>query len=221
MDFREWEPYYQQILEDFGFDRARDEEAARMLSRLLQGKETRTKDLSVRLRGQEATVLGNSPHLADQLSMVGGVVIAADEALSVAREAGVKVDILVTDLDGTLEDQLAANTEGTVAVIHAHGDNMEALERWVPSFRGPIVGTTQSRPLGNVHDFGGFTDGDRAVFMAAHFRGGPITLLGFDFEKPNPKDQPEEVKRRKLAWAKRLIGVVGESATIRFPSSSS
>jgi uncharacterized Rossmann fold enzyme len=36
MDFAAWEPIYKQILEDFGFDRAGDEEAARFISRRLQ-----------------------------------------------------------------------------------------------------------------------------------------------------------------------------------------
>ena len=35
MDFDVWEPYYCEILEYFGFDRAQDEEAARVLASLM------------------------------------------------------------------------------------------------------------------------------------------------------------------------------------------
>ena len=35
MDFRDWEPHYREILEYFGFDRAADEEAARLLASLM------------------------------------------------------------------------------------------------------------------------------------------------------------------------------------------
>jgi uncharacterized Rossmann fold enzyme len=34
-DFAAWEPIYERILEDFGFDRAGDEEAAQILSHML------------------------------------------------------------------------------------------------------------------------------------------------------------------------------------------
>jgi hypothetical protein len=67
------------------------------------------------------------------------------------------------------------------------------------------MGTTQSRPFGRLHNFGGFTDGDRAVLMARHL-GAPTRLLGFDFDTPRLKEGRDvEVKKRKLAWARRLI----------------
>ena len=35
--------------------------------------------------------------------------------------------------------------------------------------------------MGKVHNFGGFTDGDRCVFLANHFKAKKIILLGMDF----------------------------------------
>ena len=32
------------------------------------------------------------------------------------------------------------NKTGTIIVVHAHGDNMDFLRRWVPRFPGPLVG---------------------------------------------------------------------------------
>ena len=43
------------------------------------------------------------------------------------------------------------------------------------------MATTQSAPFGEVHNFGGFTDGDRCVFLADHFAATRIILCGFNF----------------------------------------
>ncbi|MEE9236285.1 MAG: hypothetical protein V3U52_00640, partial [Thermoplasmata archaeon] len=63
--------------------------------------------------------------------------------------------------------------------------------------------------------------GDRAVFLADHFGASVIRLLGFDFERPNPKDRSTEVKQRKLIWAKKLIRLLQKRSVILFPASSS
>ncbi len=106
--------------------------------------------------------------------------IAAGSACSLLIEKGIWPDIVVTDLDGDVRDQVEANEKGAIVVIHAHGDNMNALKEWVPRFRGQVFGTTQVEPRGNIHNFGGFTDGDRAVFLAAHFGVDRVLLQGFD-----------------------------------------
>jgi len=73
-----------------------------------------------------------------------------------------------------------------------------------PPVRGPVVGTTQARPLQHVHNFGGFTDGDRAVFAAQSLGAASITLLGFDLDDT----RVDPIKRAKLAWARRLLGQI-------------
>ena len=52
-----------------------------------------------------------------------------------------------------------------------------------------------------VHNFGGFTDGDRAAFTADHFGAAELRFVGWDFEDPDVS--PE--KREKLQWAERLL----------------
>jgi hypothetical protein len=147
--------------------------------------------------------------LKDEITGHEGILIAADEAASVAMQAGVGPDIIVTDLDGDVKDQVKANVKGAIVVIHAHGDNIPAIRRWAPLFRSRVMATTQSRPFSRVYDFGGFTDGDRAAFLAKHFGASKIHLIGFDFDHPSPKDENPEVKLRKLAWAKKLISSLG------------
>lgn len=209
MDFEEWEPLYERILDEFGFSRQADEGAARLLDSLLTKKDTYSLELLRRKLANSVTVCGDAPGLEDELRSadLSGVVIAADGATSaLLHHAGRVPDIIVTDLDGDVADQISANAQGAVIIVHAHGDNMSALRRYVPRFQGKVMGTTQSRPFGRLHNFGGFTDGDRAVLMARHLGATRITLLGFDFETPRSKEgRDAAVKQKKLAWARRLI----------------
>ncbi|KXS41884.1 DUF115 domain-containing protein [Methanolobus zinderi] len=205
MEFKQWEPIYLDILEDMGFSREEDEQAAIILSRMLD--KDNTADLSVLrklIAGKSVIVCGNAPCLKDQLEVTdisGKTIIAADGATAVLVDRGIIPDIIVTDLDGDLEKEILANKRGSVVVVHAHGDNIDKLERYVPLMKD-IIGSTQSVPLVNVYNFGGFSDGDRCVFLADEFHASEIKLLGFDLDDVNVTD----IKKKKLIWAKKLIG---------------
>ncbi len=209
MDYSLWEPFYLRILEDFGFSREADEAVAADLDRRLGGRRADAAQLRSILAGRKVVVAGNGPGLARDLTPSDAVLITADEATSVALEKGLRPAILVTDLDGNVEDQVRANASGTVAVVHGHGDNGPAVRRWAALFRGPTVATTQSRPSGRLENFGGFTDGDRAVFLADHFRASEIRLAGWDFRRPSAKDRDPGIKQKKLDWAYILLQNLG------------
>ena len=111
-----------------------------------------------------------------------------------------------------LSDQLRANSEGSIVIAHAHGDNINSVKKYVPEFKGPIVGSTQidPKPYENIQNFGGFTDGDRAVYLADHFQAKRIYLVGFDFEGivgkySFPENKDYKLKLEKLNWCKYLI----------------
>ena len=195
MQFSEWEPHYQEIVEYFGFDRAADEEAARLLATLLDRDNLLS--LASLTDGNEVTVCGNAPCLKDEITKITGIVFAADAAAEVLDSHGIVVDAIFTDLDGATDRIIELNREGTIIVIHAHGDNMPLLNYWVPRFRGKVVGTTQAAPLPHVYNFGGFSDGDRAVFAADELGASKITLAGFDLDDENV----DPMKRGKLRWA--------------------
>ncbi len=89
---------------------------------------------------------------------------------------GIRPDAVFTDLDGATDLLLEMNATGTIVVVHAHGDNIPLLRHWTKKFTGPVVATTQSTPLPHVHNFGGFSDGDRAVFAADALGAKTITL---------------------------------------------
>lgn len=209
MDWAAWEPRYEAVLRDFGFSRRADEEAAKLLDQLLHGKRlARDKDLRGHLEDQAVVVAG--PALDGKDLPRADALIACDAATTEVARRGRHPDLIVTDLDGVVEDQVKANACCSIVVLHAHGDNLPALRAWVPEFRGLVAGTCQSEPVGRLRNWGGFTDGDRACFLAAHFGAKRLVLAGFDFEHPRPKPGKDpEVKLRKLAWAKQLIAEVG------------
>ena len=205
MDFQTWEPIYERILSDFNYNREADEIAARILCSLID-KPLSPKVLSKVIAGEDISICGAAETLAKEIEGITGVVIAADEATSTLLGCGIQPDVIVTDLDGDVRDQIKASGQGSISVIHAHGDNIEALRRYAQCFTGPVVITTQAAPSDNVYNFGGFTDGDRAFFLARECNAASIALLGFDFDHPQYKPGKDRaVKRKKLQWARCLI----------------
>jgi 2-amino-4-hydroxy-6-hydroxymethyldihydropteridine diphosphokinase len=203
MQFATWEPIYRAILEDFGFTPARDEEAAKLLNDLLHHREQILPNVSEKLHGHDVLVVGNAPTLEDELENqreMNRTVVAADGATEVLLEKGIIPEIVVTDLDGPFDAIFEANQMGAIAIVHAHGDNLDALKRYVPQLR-MILGTVQCNPPQGLYNFGGFTDGDRSVFLAKELGAASIELMGFDFEDESVTLR----KRKKLAWAKKLI----------------
>jgi hypothetical protein len=59
--------------------------------------------------------------------------------------------------------------KGSIVLIHAHGDNVDKLEKYVPRFKR-FVATTQARPFDEVYNFEGFNDGERCFFVVREFR---------------------------------------------------
>ncbi len=203
MRFSDWEPHYTAILEYFGFEREADETAARLLEDILDRDDIGL--LSALIQGRMVTVCGNAPCLPDELDRIEGTVLAADAAAEVLVDHGIRPDAVFTDLDGATDLFVDLSRQGTVMVVHAHGDNMPLLRCWVPSLPGPLVATTQAAPLPRVHNFGGFTDGDRAVFAADELGAADIRIIGFDLADKNV----DPVKRGKLFWAGELLRLIG------------
>jgi len=205
MNFEEWEPHYREILDYFGFSREDDEAAARLLASLLNRDDLEA--LEALVQGTDVTVCGNAPCLESELNTIkdNSVVFAADAAADVLFQNGSRPAAVFTDLDGATDRLLDMNAAGTIVVVHAHGDNMPLLKYWVPKFTGPVVATTQGTPLPHVHNFGGFTDGDRAVFAADALGAKNVTIIGFDLDDTNV----DPVKRGKLFWARRLLALLG------------
>ena len=206
MEWERWKPLYEKILKEFEYDEKKDREAAIIANELANGlKRAGVEKLKSMIQFKPVTICGAAMRKED-IARARGVVIAADEATSLLMVHGKIPDIIVTDLDGNMEDILEANKKKSIAVVHAHGDNIEALKKWLPKFEGYVAITTQTEPFDGVYNFGGFTDGDRAYCMARHFHACQIFLIGFDFENVVEKEGKDAtIKARKLKWAERII----------------
>lgn len=203
MDFTEWEPVYEAILADFGFDRAADERARDILASLVEPFDEHHLEAA-----REATVAiaGAGPSLESDRDLErareSDVVFAASTAVDVLEDRGVDVDCMVTDLDKNPETVRRLTERGTPVAVHAHGDNVPAVRAVVPDCVDEyVLGTTQAGPCGPVVNVGGFTDGDRAAFLADHFGAARLEFVGWDFDDPTVGP----MKAKKLEWAKRLL----------------
>ena len=113
-----------------------------------------------------------------------------------------------TDLDGDISSIKKVGRTKIPIIVHAHGNNYNELEL-VSIFQNKI-GTTQTRKFGKLENFGGFTDGDRCVFLAESFNPEKIILFGMDFGKKIGKYSKKKVldrktKLKKLEYGKKLL----------------
>ena len=205
-----------------GYDRASDEACVRVLKAVTLNSDLVDDDEVAPRFGPVATVFGDGPNLEDDILShpPEGTLVASGSSVARLLRAGIMPDAVVTDLDGEIGPQLEASRAGAVTFIHAHGDNQDLVREYAGRFEGPVVLTTQSTPENTVSDFGGFTDGDRAACIAQSFGATRIVLEGFDFDRPTPKPGFDPgTKLRKLAWAKRVLDVLGESVLLEYPNS--
>ena len=221
MFYKDWEPFYNKIAEDFNFKLENDKKAADVLDELLEKKQLFSlKELKEVITDKEVVIFGAGPSLENSIlthknEIINKVKISANGATSALLKNNILPNIIVTDLDGDVVDQVKANSNGSVIIIHAHGDNIAEIKKYVPKFKKDIIGSTQINPLpyNNIYNFGGFTDGDRAVFLASHFKAKKIHLIGFDFEGrigkySYPENKDKKLKLKKLRWCKYLIGLL-------------
>ena len=196
------------------------------IQRYLQYKTLQEHDLQhfdawASMFGETVTVFGDAPCLESDVGALPpeGTLIASGSAVGRVMALGIVPDVVVTDLDGDIDPQLEASSGGALTFIHAHGDNQDLVRMYAGLFKGPVVLTTQSVPENTVLNFGGFTDGDRAVCIAQELGARRVLLEGFDFEHPNPKPGSDQaVKLRKLAWAERIIQGLSPRLSLVFPS---
>ena len=211
MTIKGWESKYREILKDFGYSRKKDTQSCKLLDSLLP-KKTRIAEIKDLIEKKPVFVVGAGPSLPSSISILKKykkiTKIVADGATKAIIENGLKPDIVVTDLDGDIKSLKKAGRTNTIMVVHAHGDNSEKIH-FVKNFKN-CIGTTQTKPLGKIHNFGGFTDGDRCVFLANHFKAKKIILLGMDFGTRIGKYSKTRVisrttKIKKLRRGKKLL----------------
>ena len=236
MDFNEWEGWYKEILETLGFLRDDDEKTAELLDKILDEKGCLTieqffDEMMEKKDTSKFIVVGAGPSIKKHIKYVKEnydlndyLIVSADGATTAMLEDDLVPDIVATDLDGKMEDLLAANSLGSYFVIHAHGNNEELIDNWTTKF-DKILGTTQSVPIGHLYNFGGFTDGDRAMFFAIALGCEEMVLAGMDFgttvtkySRPNIEGATgpaDEIKTKKLIFAERLLAWIKENTDVK------
>ncbi len=233
MRWEEWKPFYLDIVDRLGLDIQADRMATTLLTNLLENidSEPLLRNLKELVAGRTVIVCGAGPSLKRHLEIIteskefnNAVYVAADGAISAFVNLGLHCDIIVTDLDGRMEHIREAIEQGTLAIVHAHGDNMETVRASVSSL-GKILGSTQVEPTDNVFLWGGFTDGDRACYIIAQNAPRRIVLAGMDFgttvgkwSKPNHerKFHASKRKRIKLQIAEELLTHLMSSSRIEY-----
>ncbi len=192
MDFNEWEGWYKEILDTLGFLREDDEKTAELLDKILDEKGCLTieqffDEMMEKKDTSKFIVVGAGPSIKKHIKYVKEnydlndyLIVSADGATTAMLEEDLVPDIVATDLDGKMEDLLAANSLGSYFVIHAHGNNEELIDNWTTKF-DKILGTTQSVPIGHLYNVGGFTTGGRAMFFTIALGCDEMVVAGRDF----------------------------------------
>lgn len=220
MNYKDWEPFYKKIIKEFNFDYKKDKKSAEILNNLLVNKKSCIINLKKLIENKEVIIFGSGPSLEltydKNLEFIKEKTkITADGATSLLLKKDCYPDIIVTDLDGKIDDQIESNSKGSICIVHAHGDNIENLNKFVKKFKGCLIGSTQINPskYEKLINFGGFTDGDRAVFLAEQYNAKKIYLIGFDFNSEigkysYPEKKNIKQKIEKLKWSKKFIDLL-------------
>lgn len=214
------EKWYPLICEYLDIDEKGDLNA---LQRILQDhKSNISKEvLEKKIKGKNILTIAPGIHLEHELDMYlksgktkMDFTISSNGATSYLISQNIIPDLIVTDLDGRIEDQIEAQNRGGTVLIHVHEDNIETVEENISAFsEGDFIFTTQGAPLQGSYNFLGFTDGDRAICLATYFEAYSIHLIGYDFgesigkySKASKINQTQlERKMKKFTIAKSII----------------
>ena len=206
-----WKRRYRSILKELSYSEKKDKESAIILDSILK-KNNNNQKITKLIQGKTVFVIGSGPSLSFAIPKLKkfkkSIKIAADSSLKPLLENGIVPDIIVTDLDGDEDAIKKLSKKKSIFVIHAHGDNIKKLQM-VKEIKN-CIGTTQTTPFNKIQNFGGFTDGDRGVFLANHFEAKKIILFGMDFGKQigkfsNTKKSDRDTKLKKLKIGEELL----------------
>ena len=211
MTIEGWQTRYSDILKEFGYSKSKDLKSAKLLSSFLK-RTGSMKNLRQKIKRQTVFVIGAGPSLSSSIPILKKynkiTKIVADGASKALVENKIRPDIVVSDLDGDMKTLRKIGKGNSIIVTHAHGDNFDKL-KLVLEFKN-CIGTTETKPFGKLYNFGGFTDGDRCVFLAHHFMAKKIILFGMDFgtkigKYSKTKISDKKTKIKKLRRAKKLL----------------
>jgi len=215
MTIHGWKTRFKEIRTEFGYSEREDLRSAKKLNSLLKNKASR-KQLQKIIENKTVFIIGAGPSLSSSLKYLkkcrNATKIVADGAVRGLLEKDIKPDILVTDLDGDMKSIVGIGKTKIPVIVHAHGDNYDRLDV-VRKFSN-VIGSTQTDSFEKMENFGGFTDGDRCVFLAEYFKAKKIVLVGMDFGQKIGRYSKERVvnpkiKLKKLKFGKKIVEWLG------------
>ncbi len=231
MEWIDWQPIYQDIVNRLSLDTIMDIRATQLLTELLKDIEPDPllQLLEQRIINRTVVICGAGPSLEQHIQILKErndyqdmVFVAADGAVSLLLEQNCTCNIIVTDLDGDYNHIKQATQNGALTIVHGHGDNMDKIRDVVLSL-GSVLGSTQVEPTERTFLWGGFTDGDRACYVVTNYSPKRIILAGMDFGKvvgkwSKPKHETHfaapQRKVLKLEIAQELITALFERVDI-------
>ena len=215
---------YREVAKELGIDFKDDYRATLVAYSIASLYNPPIEDLKKALFNKTVVVFGAGPslpmhieYLRPVLNSEGVAIVSADGATKALVEKGFIPHVIVSDLDGDLNAIRFCVEHGSILVAHVHGDNIDVFLSFIPSIlriSRRVVVTTQIEPIQPVMNFGGFTDGDRAVLLALSFYPRKLVLAGMDFgnvvgrySKPwlNRDVSAGPRKLTKLLFGKRIV----------------
>lgn len=228
MDWIHWYPLYQEVIEFLNLNLNKDLDVAKDYLNLVKkykvsGYGTYLEKLLTK-KIKKIWIFGAGPSLPkdfrvfqDSYSSSTDLVIAADGATTFLYK-NIFPDIIFSDYDGDLSVLHECCKQGSLMLLHAHGDNYSIVKDHFSLFvkEGHVIPTIQTQPkMPYLFNFGGFTDGDRCIAASLDwFPNIKIGLLGFTFGKIQGRfSKPfllkntlaSTFKQKKLEFAKFFI----------------
>jgi uncharacterized Rossmann fold enzyme len=224
-----WRDEYAWIRDYLGIEESEDRRALEILQESFDLRPCLLPELRERFSGRVSIVMGASESVLVDLERLRNLrglwegeafLVAADTATPLLLSRGMVPDIVVTDLDGPVEALVEASRSGSYLFVHGHGDNLRPLRDVLPLLGERVEPTTQvPMPHGHVHNFGGFTDGDRSAYVSVALGARAVVLLGMclrcgvsRLSAVGKADDGRwvERKRRKLVVAERMLRRLAE-----------
>ena len=176
------------------------------------------------IQAKQVVILGAAVTEQEVASITGDEyqIIAADGSVGVLEDF-TRLACVVTDFDGGIHLNRAAQ-QGATLVAHAHGDNQDrwlhSLGSWSEYSAPPALILSHQTPqsIDGMYNFGGFTDGDRAVCfaLAMGVEKKRIRLVGFSLRVVGQWSATtvSEQKLRKLVWMNRILKSIGMNGAV-------
>ncbi|WP_457558111.1 6-hydroxymethylpterin diphosphokinase MptE-like protein [Candidatus Harpocratesius sp.] len=198
VDFIPFRPIFREICNHLGFDfnleiQVRDFFRHQLKTKRIDGLISEIGNFA---RNRIICFCGAGPNLDDHIQKMHDqwinhrdsfYIVAADGSANALALFDIIPDLVISDFDGLTPQQMCnLLDQNIILVVLAHGDNYQNLSSYSSIFKkySRIIGTTQASARYPIINPGGFTDGDRGIFLLHHLL--PLQksffLFGYEFK---------------------------------------